>query len=496
MRKVFCATLGCDKNLVDSEALLGRFALRGAVPVNNPDEADIWVLNSCGFIDAARSDSEETLRELCEAKAGRTLVVCGCWSQEHGEMIRERFPAVDVVAGVGQFDRVVSACLGEEVEPSGAVTSSFEMAGKTRSELLIADPMAAHYTGMLDRPLLTPSHVAFVKIGEGCNCTCTFCRIPLIRGRQRSRSRSELVQEVQGLVSRGVSEIQLVSQNTSDFGRDTGEKLYDLVGDLNAIDGLRRIRLLYLYPGMVSVADLRRLLELEKVAPYLDLPIQHASPRLLKAMQRPGGARSSPQFFQDLRAERPDLVLRTTALLGFPGEEDDDVSLLADFLAEVEFDHLGTYHFSPEEGTPAALLPDRVPGEVILDREALIMDLQSEISLRRQTARLGRSFAVVIDDVVQPGQEDKYGLTEVLAALAEGVWLTERERETFVGVVESGVSFAVGRSYHFGYDLDGIVVLPSGAARSHGQLAAGQWVRAAFGGVTGYDAWATLVTES
>lgn len=405
-------------------------------------------------------------------------------------MIRDRFPDVDVVAGVGQFEQVVAACIGGPTTPAAARTNPFEMAGEAKPEPLIEDPMAVHYTGMLDRPLLTPPHVAFVKIGEGCNCACTFCRIPLIRGKQRSRSRSELVQEVQGLVGRGVSEIQLVSQNTSDFGRDTGEKLYDLVRDLNDIRGLRRIRLLYLYSGMVSVDDLRRLLDLEKVAPYFDLPIQHASPRLLKAMKRPGGSKSSPRFFQSLREHRPDLVLRTTALLGFPGEEEEDVALLADFLAAVEFDHLGTYHFSPERDTPAALLPDRIPAEVILDREALIMDLQADISLGRQTKRLGQTFEVVIDAVVEPGGEDKYGLAEVLASLDEGQWLTPREHESFGGVVQSGVSFAVGRSYHFGYDLDGMVVLPLAADQA---LAPGQWVQAKFGGVTAYDAWATPV---
>ncbi len=501
MKKVFCATLGCDKNLVDSEALLGRFALKGVRAVNDPDDADIWVLNSCGFIDAARSDSETALRELCEAKEDRTLVVCGCWSQEHGAAIKDRFPAVVVVAGVGQFDRVVSACVGDgEPEAGPPPVNPFEMAGAGSSpavgagDLIIDDPMAAHYTGMLDRPLLTPPHVAFVKIGEGCNCACTFCRIPLIRGKQRSRKRAELVQEVQGLVARGVSEIQLVSQNTSDYGRDTGEKLLDLVRDLNGVDGLRSIRLLYLYSGMVSVDDLRRLLDLDKVAPYFDLPIQHASPRILKAMKRPGGEKSSPRFFQALREHRPGLVLRSTALLGFPGEEDEDVSLLADFLAEVEFDHLGTYHFSAERDTPAAGLPNPVPAEVVLDREALIMDLQADISLRRQEARLGKVFDVVVDSVVQPGPDEPQGVAEVLASLADGSWRDEREREALAGVVQSGVSFAVGRSYHFGYDLDGMVILPLATAGQGKRLRPGQWLQAGFRGVTAYDVWATPVS--
>jgi ribosomal protein S12 methylthiotransferase len=500
MRKVFCATLGCDKNLVDSEALLGRFAIKGVEAVNDPELADIWVLNSCGFIDAARSDSEATLQELCEAKEGRTLVVCGCWSQEHGASIRARFPAVDVVAGVGQFEQVVNACLGRQVTPEAAPANPFAIAAPAAAKRptvteLIDDPMAVHYAGMLDRPLLTPPHVAFVKIAEGCNCACTFCRIPLIRGKQRSRPRSELEQEVRGLVARGVGEIQLVSQNTSDFGRDTGEKLFDLVRDLSTIDGLDAIRLLYLYSGMVSVDDLKRLLDLPKVVPYLDLPIQHASPRILKAMKRPGGDKSSPAFFHALRRHRPELVLRSTALLGFPGEEDEDVSLLADFLAEVEFDHLGAHHYSPEKGTPSALMPDRVPNEVVLDRSALIMDIQSDISLKRQSARLGQTFEVVVDAVVQPGPDDPHGLGEVLESLNEGKWCEEREREAVAGVLQSGVSFAVGRSYHFGYDLDGVVVLPLGRAGQAERLCPGRRVAAEFRAVTAYDVWATPVTD-
>jgi ribosomal protein S12 methylthiotransferase len=480
MKRVFCATLGCDKNLVDSEALLGRFALKGAQPVADPDAADIWVLNTCGFIDAARSDSEETLQALIESKEDRILVVCGCWSQEHGDEIQRRFPEVDVVAGVGQFDRVVAACLGGKPTlqaSSSPAASAFPLAGPP----IVDDPMTVNYTGLVERPLLTPSHMAFVKIGEGCNCSCTFCRIPLIRGKLRSRSVAEIVTEVRGFVARGVTEIQLVSQNTSDFGRDTGQTLLELVRALDQVDGLRRMRLLYLYAGLVSVDDLRRLLELEKVAPYLDIPIQHASPRILKAMRRPGGPTASPAFFKALRSDRPDLVLRSTALLGFPGEEEEDVVLLADFLAEVKFDHLGTYRFSPERGTPSAEMPDRVPGEVIHDREALIMDLQGEISLRRQQARLGRTFSAVVDEVVRPGTENAEEAGLILESFRDGAWADEGEREALAGVMRSGVSLALCRSYHFGYDLDGIVVMPAG------KLQSGQWVDVEFRAVTAFD---------
>lgn len=481
--KVYCHTLGCDKNLVDSEALLGRFALQGVQAVNDMDEADIWVLNSCGFIDAARSDSEEKLQAFIDYKSDQTLVVCGCWSQESSDMIQEKFPEVDVVAGVGQFDRVVSACLGTEIEtPEVADTGpvAFPMAGKP----IISDPMEASYTGMIDRPLLTPGHMAFVKIGEGCNCHCTFCRIPMIRGKQMSRPTAELVREVQGLVGRGVTEIQLVSQNTSDYGRDTGENLLDLVTSLNGIEGLRNIRLLYLYSGLVSTDDLLRLLDLEKVARYLELPIQHASPRILKAMKRPGGSKASPEFFKTLRRHHPELVLRSTALLGFPGEEEEDLEILADFLNEVEFDHLGTYRYSPERGTPAADLPDQVPNEVIFDREAIIMDLQSGIAQRRQSSRLGKVFDVVVDKIIDPNDEDSAEEIEVLRSLDEGHWLNPKESAAPWNIVEESGLVAVGRSYHYGYDLDGVVLMPAG------DLKTGQWVPAEFRAATPYDTWA------
>ncbi len=494
-QKVYCATLGCDKNLVDSEALLGRFALHGVQAVNDLDEADIWVLNSCGFIEAARSDSEETLQALIDYKTSQTLVVCGCWSQESGDLIQEKFPGVDVVAGVGQFDRVVAACLGVAENPDESSegpkspkhnNDAFPMAGKP----IVSDPMEASYTGMLDRPLLTPGHLAFVKIGEGCNCNCTFCRIPLIRGRQMSRPVNELVREVQGLVGRGVTEIQLVSQNTSDFGRDTGENLLDLVTAMNDVEGLRNIRLLYMYSGLVSTDDLLRLLELEKVAKYLELPIQHASPRILKAMKRPGGSKSSPGFFTTLRKHHPELVLRSTALLGFPGEEEEDVEILADFLAEVEFDHLGTYRYSPEKGTPAAKMPDMVPAEVIYDREALIMDLQSEISQRRQSARLGKVFDVVVDKIFDPSDADFASEVEILRSMDEAHWLDSSQNRQAWALVQNPGPVALGRSYHYGYDLDGVVMMPGK------NLEPGQWLSAEFRAATPYDTWALPMSSS
>lgn len=460
--RVWIHTLGCDKNLVDSEALLGRFLAAGFAAAAGPEDADVWLVNTCGFIDAARRDSRAAVRELARAKGQRRLIVTGCWAQEHAAEIEAAFPAVDLVGGVGEFDAVVAACA----------------AG--RGGRVLAPPSSARYSGLAERPLLTPGHVAFLKVAEGCDCRCSFCRIPSLRGRLRSRPPSEIEAEARRLAAGGVQELQVVAQNVSDYGRDLGTDLVALVRRLDRIEGLRWIRLLYLYPGRLSLAEALRLLQMERVAPYLDLPIQHASPPLLRAMRRPGGGRAGARWFERLRAERPDLVLRSTVLLGFPGEREEDVEILADFLARVEFDHLGTYRYSPEAGTPAAALPDRPHPEEVADRESRILDLQAEISLRRQRTRLGRSWEVVVDELAPAAR-----LGDLLGALAEG--------ESASGPIPDGAAvpgaaapgtIALGRSFHFGYDLDGVVAMPAGTLRP------GERCRARFQAVTPFDVWA------
>ncbi|MFH1845792.1 MAG: 30S ribosomal protein S12 methylthiotransferase RimO [bacterium] len=465
---VYCATLGCDKNLVDSEALLGFFTAHGCRLVEQVHEAEILVLNSCGFIAAARQDSHDTLQALlAEKQPEQFLVVMGCWSQEHAAEISAAFPAVDLVAGVGDFERVVEACL----------------AGSRKT--LLQQVEQVRYDGFTARLLLTPSHVAFVKIGEGCDGKCTFCRIPLIRGCQRSRTCEDIVTEVRQLVAGGVTEIQLVSQNSGAFGRDTGEDLLTLVSRLDGVDGLHWIRLLYLYPGMLPVATVLRILALPKVVSYLDMPIQHASPGLLRAMKRPGDVESSARYFEALRREYPDLVLRTTLLLGFPGEEEEDLELLADFLQRVEFDHLGTYRYSAEAGTAAASLPNQVSSEEVADREALILDIQADLAQQRQERRLGRQFELVVDEVVPVATRDV-----LLQSLAAGHWVRNRERDSLTTVLQTESEVALGRSEHYGYDLDGVVALPVAG------LSPGRRVQVRFLAATPFDIWATAEVQT
>lgn len=491
LRRVWCTTLGCDKNLVDSEALLGRFAARGLAVTDDPARADVWVLNTCGFIAATRADSLETLRELVAAKGRRRLVVTGCLAQMEGARLAEAHPEIDVVAGVGNFDAVVAAVLGGDGpdEPGGpdapaagrpgaagepaaardAATRTPATAGRRRARgarTIVGEPGAASYEGMAGRPLLTPPHVAFVKLSEGCDGACSFCRIPLIRGPQRSRAPDEIVAEAEELAARGVTELQLVAQDASSYGRDRGARLGPLLARLDRIAGLRWIRLLYLYPGVLTLAETRRLLELERVVPYLDLPVQHAAPEVLRAMRRPADSEGLARFLLTLRRDRPELVLRTTLLLGFPGETEDDVERLADFLARVEFDHLGAYRYSPEAGTPAAALPGRVPDEEVADREARLLDLQADIALRRQERhRLGGEFEAVIDAVV-PRRE----AAELQAALAAGSWADLGNRGAAGPVEDGSPSVALARTWHHGYDLDGTVLLAGAAGRPGARL--------------------------
>ena len=461
-RRVYALTLGCDKNLVDSEALLGRFAARGVESVDDPDEADVLVVNTCGFIAAARADGYEAIETFCRHKGDRLLVVTGCLAQERAEEIRARHPDVDLINGVGNFEALIDAL-------------------EARADHVpIGRPDEACYEGLADRPLLTPPHLAFVKISEGCNFRCAFCRIPLIRGDQRSRPVAEILAEVRSLADRGVGEIMLVAQNTSDYGRDAGEDLLDLANALSGVDGLRRVRLHYLYPGLIDVDRFRRLLDVPRVVPYVDMPVQHASPRILKGMSRPGDVAAMARFFLDLRDHDPDLTLRTTILLGFPGEEEEDVERVADFLARIRFDHVGTYRYSPEDGTRAAVMGDGPDPEDVADREARLLDLQHEISLERSRGRLGRVDEYVVDDVCET--DDWTETLDDLVDAADPGTSAATER------LCSGARVAVARGPHQAYDVDGVTLLPADGLRP------GQWIRARTLAVTPYDALGEALT--
>ena len=461
-RTVHAMTLGCDKNLVDSEALLGRFVARGIAVTADAEAADIWVLNTCGFIEAARRDSEDAIASLCGLKGHRTLIVTGCLTQERGDEIAAAHPEIDLINGVGNFDRILDALeIGQDRVP-------------------VTRPDDAVYAGLQDRPLLTPGHLAFVKISEGCNFRCSFCRIPLIRGDQRSRPVAEIRAEAERLAARGVRELMLVSQNTSDYGRGAGENLLDLVTSLAAVDGIDWIRLHYLYPGLIPVERFLEILATPKVLPYVDMPVQHASPGVLRRMNRPTDPARTAAFFRTLREADPDVVLRTTVLLGFPGEEEEDVEAVADFLAAIRFDHVGTYRYSPEVGTTGADMDDAPDPEEVADREARLLDLQMEISRERQAARLGGVYDLVVDSV-EPVDEWRELLDDLASRnLTTALYQRSEDRVEPTGAsgrLSTSPLVAVARSRHFAYEMDGVVLL-DGAGRKAGDRLRGRFVAA------------------
>lgn len=437
-RTVYLDTLGCEKNTVDSEGALGLLLQRGFRVVADPRDAGLIVLNTCGFLDSARRESIDRLRELAADKGNAQLVAMGCLVQGGTHDLARVVPGIDAVLGVGQYDRLVDLFEGQAAGP-------------------LASPDEAPYAGYGVRALLTPQHVAHVKLAEGCNQSCSFCKIPALRGKQRSRRVPEILEEVHRLVAEGVREVILIAQNSSAYGIDLpGQpRLDELCRALAGIGQLRWIRVMYAYPPMFTLKLAREVYAIDKVVDYLDIPIQHASAGVLERMNRGYDPERLRRQIDSLRELRPDIMLRTTALLGFPGETEDDVVALMDFLDDVGFDHLGTFVYSHEEKTPAFAWDDDVDPHEKEDRRARVEALQWEIGMARKQAWLGRETDVVIDEVFEDGDD---ALLESVAVEAG-----HDRRESWRGPV------AFGRTEGFCYDVDGGVWL-DGEGRAPGDL--------------------------
>lgn len=441
-RTVYLDTLGCEKNTVDSEGALGLLLERGFRVVDDARDASLIVLNTCGFLESARQESIERLRELADEKGRGRLVAMGCLVQGGTHDLKREVPGVDAVIGVGQYDRLASLIQDGDGGPLGT-------------------PEEAPYAGYGTRALLGPAHVAHLKIAEGCNQKCTFCKIPALRGRQRSRSIPELLAEAHALVAQGVRELILIAQNSSAWGIDLpGQpRLGDLCRALASIADLRWIRVMYAYPPMFN----RRLAEdvwsVDKVASYLDIPVQHASGRILERMDRGYDPDRFRRQIEELRALRPGIMLRSTALVGFPGETEEDVVELLDFLDDVGFDHLGTFTYSHEEKTTAFAFEDDVDPAEKEDRRARVESVQWDVGLARKREWLGREVELVIDEVYEDAEE----------ALLESVAIEVGEdgRAGWTGPV------AFGRSEGFCYEIDGGIWLP-GEGLTEGQFVVGE----------------------
>jgi ribosomal protein S12 methylthiotransferase len=428
-RRIYLETLGCEKNLVDSEGALGLMLERGFEITDRIEDAQLVVLNTCGFLESARRESMDRLHELAEAKGQAQLVAMGCLVQGQTHDLRREIPGLDHVLGVGQYHRLAELAVHGEDPP-------------------LESPDLAPYAGYGSRKLLTPSHVAHLKIAEGCNQSCSFCKIPALRGRQRSRTVPELLAEAHRLVAQGVRELILIGQNTSAYGIDLpGQpRLGDLCRALSSIPALRWIRIMYAYPPMLTPRLLDEVYSVDKVVSYLDIPVQHASKRVLERMQRGYDRDAFLRRIEELRRLRPEVMTRSTALLGFPGETEDDVVQLMDFLAEVGFDHLATFVYSHEEQTTAGAWVDDVELAEKEDRRARVESLQWDLGQELKERRLGHEVELVVDEV----------FADATAAELEAIPLS--------GVVDADAVLGNGpvafaRSEGFCHEIDGGVWL-------------------------------------
>ena len=378
-------SLGCNKNRVDSELALGVMKEHGWTPTSDPAQAQVILVNTCGFIGPAKEESINTILEMAAYKeTGRCelLAVTGCLAQRYAEDLLREIPEIDLLLGVNQYDHLPEA-----------VETALRERGRP---VLQADPETFFEH---ERVLTTPAWTAYIRIGEGCSNRCTFCAIPLIRGPYRSRNREAILSEVRGFARQGVREHILVAQDTTRWGTDHGghSQLPGLVRDCAAIEGVDWLRVLYCYPDETDERLLDAMAELPNVCPYLDLPVQHISDPILRRMRRRG---DSGDIRRCLRLARErGLTLRTSLIVGFPGETEEQFRELMDFVEEAQFDRMGAFAYSAEEGTPAARLPDQIPEEVKQERLDRLMRLQASISRKKNQALVGSTLKVLVTDV-------------------------------------------------------------------------------------------------
>ncbi len=389
MKKVLFISLGCDKNLADSEEMLGMLVERGYEITNDETEAEVIVINTCAFIHDAKEESVNTILEMAKYKQTgslKALLVTGCLAQRYKEEIVQEIPEVDGALGTASYDEILAALdhifAGESFLKFKDINSLPKNSKK--------------------RVVTTGGYFEYLKIAEGCDKHCTYCIIPKLRGSFRSVPMEQLLEQAQYLAEQGVRELILVAQETTVYGKDLyGEKsLHILLKKLCKIPGIQWIRILYCYPEEIYPELIQTMKEESKICHYLDLPIQHCSDKILKKMGRRTTKQELVDIVETLRKEIPDILLRTTLITGFPGETQEDHEELMEFIDTMEFDRLGVFTYSPEEDTPAANMPDQIEEEVKLDRQAELMELQQEISLDKGNAKIGSVVEVMIEGKV------------------------------------------------------------------------------------------------
>lgn len=412
-------SLGCPKNLVDSEKMLGLIAEAGCPIVSPDDPADVVVVNTCGFLSASREEAVGILRELAEQKrAGdlKRIVVAGCLVQRDGRGLIGEIPEIDALVGVNNRHDVVRAVLGgKRRRTKSGNAASKPRAKRARSPASRSLPILAPDTYLGDyhaaswtaenrsdraRLRLTPTHYAYLRLSEGCNQKCTFCTIPSIRGPMHCKTPDEIMAEARELIDDGALELNLIGQDTTSYGQDIGYEpgLAGLLRTLNTLDGVRWIRLMYAYPSDFTDEMIDAIAQSEKIAPYIDIPLQHINDRVLKAMHRRVTRAQTESLLQKLRDRIPGVAIRTTFIAGFPGETHAEFQELQRFIAEFGFEAVGVFPYSSEPGTPAHKMKGAIDPDIIEERVGALMRTQQEVAFRRNAAMKGRELLVMIDD--------------------------------------------------------------------------------------------------
>lgn len=437
-------SLGCDKNLVDSEHMLGLLNQGGFSLTGDEDKADVVVVNTCCFIEDAKKESIENILEVARYKESgncKALIVTGCMAQRYKQEILDEIPEVDAVVGTTSYDKIVEIANGI-LEQKGLRTQSFDLIDR---EMLDEMP----------RILTTAGYFAYVKISEGCDKHCTYCIIPQLRGKYRSRHMDKIKKEVEQLAKDGVSEIILVAQDTTEYGSDLEDaSLAKLLRELSTVEGIEWIRVLYCYPESITDELIEEIKTNPKVCKYLDIPIQHASTAVLKRMARKSSLEMLKETMAKLRREIPGIAIRTTLIVGFPGETEEDFNILYDFVKETRFDRLGVFTYSQEEGTPAAKFEDQIDEKTKIKRRDAIMALQHGISQELTAAKVGREMKVLIEGKIT--DEDVY----------------------------------IGRTYQDAPDIDGEVFV-----EYEGELISGDYVDVRITGANDYDLIGEIIDE-
>ncbi|MFC5472085.1 30S ribosomal protein S12 methylthiotransferase RimO [Cohnella suwonensis] len=386
IEKVSVVTLGCEKNLVDSEIMSGLIHERGFSLVDKPEDATVVIVNTCGFIDAAKEESVNTILNLAELKDTarlKALIVSGCLTQRYKKELMEEMPEIDGIVGTGDFHKI---------------NEIIDEALRGRKPVYVGNPVF-NYEEKLPRLLTTQRHTAYVKIAEGCDNACTFCSIPIMRGKFRSRSVESIVSEVESLAAQGVREISLIAQDSTNYGTDLyeGFKLPELLNRVSEVPGIEWVRLHYAYPGFFTDELIDAIASNPKVCDYIDMPLQHSEDSILKRMRRPGRQRDVRDLVGKIRARIPDVALRTSMIVGFPGETEEDFEKLCEFVREMKFDRLGVFAYSQEEDTPANRLPDQLPDEVKQYRANTLMEIQRESAKDLGSKFVGRTIDVLVE---------------------------------------------------------------------------------------------------